>query len=93
MIYAALWVNLFMQADPLLGQMGGVGPWKSRVFGPKWHSHIALMPFHKAQKLSISKAQPLPTCPRNVSARIKNITHGENQINHRCINSYNGLAH
>jgi hypothetical protein len=28
------------------------------------------------KKLSISRAQPPPTCPRNVSAHIKNITHG-----------------
>jgi hypothetical protein len=34
----------------------------SRVFGPK--------------KLSISRPNPFPICPRNVSARIKNITHG-----------------
>ncbi len=32
--------------------------------------------FHMAQKLSISRAQPPPTCPNNVSARIKNIMHG-----------------
>jgi hypothetical protein len=35
MIYTALCVNLLMQADPLLGQVVGVGPWKSRVFGPQ----------------------------------------------------------
>ena len=32
--------------------------------------------FTGPKKLSISRAQPSPTCPRNVSARIKNITHG-----------------
>jgi hypothetical protein len=37
---------------------------------------IGSMLFHRAQKLSISRAQPPPTGPRNVSARIKNIKQG-----------------
>ncbi len=48
----------------------------SSFLGPKLHSPIGSMPFHRAQKLSISRAQPPPTCPCNGSARIKNITHG-----------------
>ncbi len=45
--------------------------------GPKWHSTIGPMPFHSAQKtLDFQWVQPPPTCPRNVSARIKNIMNG-----------------
>ncbi len=41
--------------------------------GTKWHSPIGWFPFPRAQKLSISTAQPPPTCPRNGYARIQNI--------------------
>ncbi len=44
-------------------------------FGPKWHSPVGSMPFHRAQKVSISRAQPPPTCSRNGDARIKSIMH------------------
>jgi hypothetical protein len=39
----------------------GMGPGNGEFFGPK--------------KLEIFSAQPPPTCPRNVYARIKNITY------------------
>jgi hypothetical protein len=32
MIYTALYVMLLMRADPLLRQVGGGWPWKSRLF-------------------------------------------------------------
>jgi hypothetical protein len=32
MIYTAPYVMLSMRANPLRGQVGGVGPWKSRLF-------------------------------------------------------------
>jgi hypothetical protein len=55
MIYTALCVMLLMRAASItLGKREGVGPWKSRghFTGPK--------------KVSISRAQTPPTCPRNV---------------------------
>jgi hypothetical protein len=48
----------------------------SSFLGPKWRSPISSMPFHRAQKLSNSRAQPPPTCPRSGYARIQNIMHG-----------------
>ncbi len=45
------------------------------------------MPFHRAQKLSISRAQPPPSFPRNGCwPHQKHYARG--RINHRCINSY-----
>ncbi len=73
----AVWA-LKSPSDPLRGQVGGVGPWKSRDFCAPNGTRLSAqkVPFHMAQKHSISRAQPPPTCPRNGSARIKNITHG-----------------
>ncbi len=68
-----------MRADTLRGQVGGGWALEiSRFLGPKWHLPIGSMPFFSQdpKKLSISRAQPPPSCPRNVSARIKNIKHG-----------------
>ena len=43
----------WMRAYPLRGQLGGVGPWISRVFGPvKWHRADRGVPF-EAQKLEL----------------------------------------
>jgi hypothetical protein len=40
-----------MQANPLLGQVGGGWALEISIFsGPKWHLSDGLMPFHKAQK-------------------------------------------
>ncbi len=59
----------------------------SSFLGPKWHLPIGSMPFHRAQKLSISRAQPPPTCPGNgCCPHQKHYARG--RINHRCINSY-----
>jgi hypothetical protein len=51
-----------------------------------WH-HVRSMPFQKAQKILDFQGplQPPPTCPRNGSARIKNIIYGT--YNLRCIKS------
>ncbi len=50
------------------------------------------MPVHRAQKLSISRAQPLPTCSSNECCpHQKHYARG--RINHRCINSYNLRPH
>jgi hypothetical protein len=67
-------------AYPLLGEVGG--GWTLEFFsflGPKWHSPIGLMPFHRAQLLN-SRAQLPPTSPRTGYARIQNIMHGAVEI-------------
>jgi hypothetical protein len=35
MIFTTLCTMFWMRAYPLLGQVGGVGPWNFRVFGPQ----------------------------------------------------------
>ncbi len=63
---------LDLPKNTLLKSPGG-----SSFLGPKWHSPIGSMPFHRTQKISNSRApQPPPTSPRNGYARIKNIMHG-----------------
>jgi hypothetical protein len=60
MIYTSLCVMFLMRADTLRGQVGGGWALEiSSFLGPKWHSPVSSMPFHRAQKLSISRAQPL----------------------------------
>jgi hypothetical protein len=78
MIYSALCIMFWMRAYPLLGQLGGRWALEiSSFLGPKWHSPIGLMPFQRgSKKLSISRAQPPPICPRNGCAHIQNIMHG-----------------
>ncbi len=77
LIDTALYEMLLMQADPLLGQVGGGCALEISFFlGPKCHSPNSSMSFHMAQKISIFRAQPSPTCPRNRSAHIKSITYG-----------------
>ncbi len=50
---------------------GGGGGGSSAVMtlphwrGSKWHSPFGSMPFHRAQKSLVSRAQPPHTCPRN----------------------------
>jgi hypothetical protein len=59
--------------------------------GPlKWHragrlfwaqmALVSLVAISEPKKVSISKAQPPPTCPRNGSAHIKNIKYGAVKI-------------
>ncbi len=56
----------------------------SSFLGPKWHSTIGSMSFPRTKKLSISRAQPPPTCPSNgCCPRQKHYERGG--INHRCI--------
>jgi len=38
----------------------GLDPGNLEIFYPKWHSPIGSMPLHRAQKLSISRANTLP---------------------------------
>ncbi len=60
MIYTALYVMFLMRANPLLGQVGG--GWALEI------SPNGSIPFHRPKKVSISRAQPPPTCPSNGSA-------------------------
>jgi hypothetical protein len=51
MIYTTLCIMVWMRAYTLLGQVGG--GWAQEILsflGPKWHSTIGSMPFHRAQK-------------------------------------------
>ncbi len=90
LIHTALYVILLMWANLLLGQVGEVWVLEISTFlGPKWHSPDSSIPFHRAQKSLISRAQPPPTCPRNGFVCIKSITVHPGRINHRSINSHN----
>ncbi len=55
--------------------------------GPKWHLSIGSMPFHRAQKISISRAHPPPTCPRNGCCPHQK-HYAQGRINHRCIGGF-----
>jgi hypothetical protein len=49
--------------------------WPLAFLGPKWHSPIGLMLFHRAQKVSNVQPPSGPsTCPRNEFARYKPVT-------------------
>jgi hypothetical protein len=67
-----------IRADTLRGQLGGGWALEMESFlSPvKWHRADRQVPYG-AQKLEISRGQPPPTCPRNVSALIKNIMHSD----------------
>jgi hypothetical protein len=74
MIDTALYVMLLMQANLLLGQVGGRWVLEiSTLLGPKakWHSAKSLMPFHKAKKSLDFQVPHSPIWPRNGFARIK----------------------
>ncbi len=59
LIYTALYVMLLMQANPLLGKVGGGWALEiSTILGPKWHFPDNSMPCHRAQK--ITGPNPLP---------------------------------
>jgi hypothetical protein len=68
MIYMALSVMIFDAGRSITWASGrGLGPGNLEFFGPK----MAL-----AYRVDAISQGPIPpTCPRNVSARIKNITH------------------
>jgi hypothetical protein len=71
---------------------GWYGPWnlpkipplcpvkKCQVFGPQMALAYQLDVISHGPKILISRAQQTPSCPRNRSARIKNITHWAVQI-------------
>ncbi len=66
----------WMRAYPLQGEVGGGWVLEFESFlGPvKWHRAELWVPFGP-KKLENSRAQPPPTSPRNVYARIQNIMH------------------
>ncbi len=77
MIYTALCIMFWMRAYPFLGQVGGgLALEITNILGPKWDSPISLIPFHRDNKLSISRAQPPPTYPHNGYASVQNLMHG-----------------
>ncbi len=76
LVDTALYLLLLMRANLLQGQGGGGWSLEILTFlGPKWQSPNGSMSFHRAQKVSISRAQSPPTCPRNGFAHIKSITY------------------
>jgi hypothetical protein len=88
MIYKALCIIFGMRAYPLLGKWEGVGPLKSRVFWAPYGTRLSpLMPFHRAQKILDSMAQPPSHLPSKwICTHPKLYARG--CINHRCKNSY-----
>ncbi len=79
---------MFLMGAVLRGKVGGVGPWKSRVFWALWNDIDSIGEGRLGpKKLEISRAQPPPTCPSSGSARIKNNknNYAQGRINHRCI--------
>ncbi len=65
-----------MRADPLLGKVGGGWALEMSIFLAQMALAYRLDAIsQESKKLSISSAQPTPTCPHNISARIKNIMH------------------
>jgi hypothetical protein len=76
-INTALYIMHLMRANPLLGQGGEVWAMEILTFlGPKCHLPDCSMPFHRAKKVSISRAQPPPAFHHNGFACIKSITNG-----------------
>jgi hypothetical protein len=63
--YTAPHIMPLMRANPLRG------PMLQHAHGPQMALANDSMPFHRAQKVSTSRAQPPPTCPSNGFARIK----------------------
>ncbi len=69
-----------LRANPLLGYVGAGWALENLTFSwPKWHLPNSSMPFHRTQKVLISRAQPPPTC-----LHLKHYIWG--CINHRFIN-------
>jgi hypothetical protein len=61
----------------------GLSPENLNFFGLTWQARLtARCNFTGHKKVSISRVQPPPTCPRNGFARIKSITYG-GRINHK----------
>ncbi len=90
MIYTSLCWTIFDASRSISWVSGrGLGPGNLEFFGTQMALAYRLNAISQGPKNSqFSRVRPHPTCPRNVSARIKNIMHG-GRINHRCINSYN----
>jgi hypothetical protein len=77
LIVRHLYIMLLVRANPLLGQLGGIGPWKSRLL---WSLNgtplTAQCHCTGLKKVLISMAQPTPTGPLSGFARIKSIAYG-----------------
>jgi hypothetical protein len=69
MIYTAPYVMFLMCADPLRGQVGGSWALEIETFwAPNGTRLMARCHFTETKKLSISRDQPTPTCPRDLHA-------------------------
>ncbi len=76
-IYTALCIMFWICAYPLIGQVGGGWALEfSSFLGPNGTRLLARCHFTGPKKLSNSRAQFPPTCPRNGYARIQIIMHG-----------------
>jgi hypothetical protein len=88
MIYTALCVMLLMWATSISWASGrGSGPGNLDFLGPKWLDAIS----QGQKKVSISRAQPPPTCPRNSCCPHQKL-YARDRINHRCINSKSAMG-
>ncbi len=89
-IYTALCIMFWMRAYPLPGQVGGLGPWGSRVFWALWNSIEPIGECHLGpKKLEISMAQPPLTCPSNGYAmHASKILCTGLYRNHGCVGGY-----
>jgi hypothetical protein len=77
LINTALYVMLLMRANPLLGQVGGGWILEILTFWITFGTRItAQCYFTWPKKVSFSRAQPSPTCPRNGFDLIKAIHTG-----------------
>ncbi len=67
----------WMRAYPLRREeVGGRTLEFSSFLGPKWHSSVSSMPFHRAQKTREFQGPTPSYFPRNRYARIQNIKNG-----------------
>ncbi len=65
LIDTVLYIMLLMRANPLLGKMGkGLGPGSQFLLAPNGTRLTARCYFKGPKQFLISRAQPLPTCPR-----------------------------
>jgi hypothetical protein len=78
MIYTAPCVRFLMRADTLRGEVGGGGvsmeTWV--LWAPVKMQELIGECYLGPKNSGFQRHPPPPTSPRNVSARIKNLTHG-----------------
>jgi hypothetical protein len=65
----------------------GVGPWKLRVWVPKWHLPTGSMPFHRAQK-TLDFQGPTPSHLPSERICMHPKHYARDCINHKCIRGF-----